>query len=787
MSLRIRLLVLISVLAALSAVTAASASPGVAAADEGASVAAQVSGAVTARGKPYVPVYRPELEIKRAAGPIVVDAELDDAGWRGAAVADNFAEHNPGDQTQPEVDTEVLITYDEKNLYVAWICYDDPAEVRANLCQRDEMFSGDYVILALDTFGENALAYEIAANPLGIQGDLLFSIGAGEDGSYDMIFESEGKITPYGYVVEMAIPFAEMRFPEVDVQEWRVDFWRNRPRDSRYQYSWAAYDRQESCWPCKWGTVRGAAGIEGGSGLDLLPSAIFHQSGSRSDAGEWTNHPVRLNPFGEKRNLDLGLGISYDISSEYTAEATINPDFSQVESDAAQIDINSTFALFYPERRPFFQEGSDLFDSFFNAVYTRSINDPIAAAKFTGRKGKSSIAVLSARDDHSVIILPFEESSEFVLNGESTSNILRARREFGEQTFLGVVATDRRFDGGGSGTLGGLDGKLRLTQNDAVEGQVLFSHTREVDNIGLTPDWDGSETFDGGKYTSRLDGESFDGHALYTSYERNTSNFAFDLDYWEKSPTFRADAGFEPDNNYRRTNFYTQYSFRFADESGLLERITPSSDGGMKWNFDGTRKDEWVNAHLEIALRQAQTGFHAKYMASSELFHGIQFNDIWLAHICGNSTPSKRLSLGGNYDYGHRIARYDEVMGQEISWSFWFDLRPTDQIILSNSYRRVSSDHLDTDERLFEDYINRTEIGYQASRELSLRLIMQYRDSRKSWEADPLLTYRFNALSTFYLGSTRDYQDLAPQENGVEGWRLTSRQYFVKLQYLFGV
>ena len=244
MSFGYRLTVLSCLIVVLLIGTFASAASVVAAADDGSSVAARISGTTTARGKPYVPVYHPELEIKRAPGKIVIDANLDDAGWRGAAVADNFAEHNPGDQTRPDVDTEVLVTYDEDNLYVAWICYDDPDEVRATLCQRDQIFGDDYVILALDTYGENALAYEIAANPIGIQGDLLFSIGSGEDGSYDLIFESEGKITPYGYVVEMAVPFSELRFPQVEEQVWRVEFWRNRQRATRYQYSWAAYVRQ---------------------------------------------------------------------------------------------------------------------------------------------------------------------------------------------------------------------------------------------------------------------------------------------------------------------------------------------------------------------------------------------------------------------------------------------------------------------------------------------------------------------------------------------------------------
>lgn len=761
--------------------------PASSSADDGSSVAARVTGRAIDRQRDYVPDYGPELNIQPAAGPIVVDAELDDAGWRGAAVADNFAEHNPGDQTRPEVDTEVLITYDASNLYVAWICYDDPTEVRATMCGRDEIFQEDYVILALDTFGENAVAYEIAANPLGVQGDLLFSISNGEDISYEMIFESEGRITEYGWVVEMAIPFAEIRFPQNEVQKWRVDFWRNRPRDSRFQYSWSAYDRGESCWPCKWGTVHGARDITGGSGLELLPSLVFHQSGERDEDGVWENRPLQWSPFTDDNNLDLGLGLSYDISSEITAEATLNPDFSQVESDAAQLDVNSTFALFYPERRPFFQEGSDLFNTYFNAVYTRSINDPTAAAKMTGRKGRTSIAALSAWDDHSVIILPFEESSEYVLNGESLTNIVRVRHDFGEQTYLGAVATDRRFRGGGSGTLAGLDGKLRLSPNDALEAQVLVSATREVNNLDLTPDWDGSETFDDGSYTRRLDGESFHGHAYYLSYERDTRNFYLDLDYWEYAPTFRAEAGFEPSNNSRRTHAVTAYNFRFEDEESLLEYMQPSLDGGLKWNFDGTRKDEWANLSLEWRLRKYQTSFHARGMLSRELYRDIQFDDIWVAHICGNTTPSKKLRLGGNYNYGHRIARHDKVMGQETQWGVWFQYRPTDGILISNSLDHISSDHLDTGERLFADTISRTTVRYQASRELSFRLVLQYRDHSRIWEADPLITYKLNPLSTLYVGSTRDYRDLNQAEDGLDGWRLTSRQYFLKMQYLFRI
>jgi len=176
----------------------------------------------------HTPVYHPQIQISRITGPIEIDGKLGDAGWQGAARASNFAEHNPGDQTRPDVETEVIIGYDDDNLYVAWICYDDPREVRASFCERDNIFSDDYVILCIDTYGDATLAYEIASNPYGIPGDMLFSSSNGEDISYDMIFESAGEINETGWVVEMAVPFARMRFPGNEQQEWRVDFWRNR-------------------------------------------------------------------------------------------------------------------------------------------------------------------------------------------------------------------------------------------------------------------------------------------------------------------------------------------------------------------------------------------------------------------------------------------------------------------------------------------------------------------------------------------------------------------------------
>jgi hypothetical protein len=723
----------------------------------------------------FVPVYNPEMQIFRAVGPIEVDGQLGDAGWARAATVGNFAEHSPGDQTKPEVDTEVLVAYDDDHLYLAWICYDDPRAVRASFCERDEIFSDDYVILCLDTYGESSHAYEIAANPYGIPGDLLFSSANGEDISYDMIFESAGRINHDGWVVEMAIPFTSIRFPKQQEQVWRMDFWRNRPREYRYQYSWAAYDRDEDCWPCQWGTVKGVSGVTSGAGLEMLPSVVAHQSGAVRDDGHFTS---------DKIDGDVGLGVAYHFSSELRAEAAINPDFSQVESDVAQIDVNTTFALFYPERRPFFQEGSDLFETYFNAVYTRSINDPLAAGKVTWRRGANRVAVLSARDEHSVIILPFEESSQFIENGTSTSNILRARHDFGNQSHIGMIATDRRFESGGSGSLLGVDGRIRLSSKDAFRFQFLGTHTEEVFAPSLADSAFNVTPFDGHRYTAGLDGETFYGHGAYAGLNRSARSYWLGADYWERSPTFRADNGFEPSNSIRQGGASVGGIVRF-ENSKLLENINGDVNVAQKYNFDHIKKDEWVNASMQLKLRTAQTSIHPSYMRSNELFGGIQFNDIWQTHICTSMQPRGALQYGGYYNHGHRIARYQLVMGKEIAYGLWADLRPIDRLLLSFSYDYTNSDDLITGDNLFSQAVFRSRLALQVSRELSARLILQYNDRYNSWDVDPLITYRINPFSIFYIGSTNDFRDLNPLDDGRNGWTLTSRQYYLKLQWLF--
>lgn len=723
---------------------------------------------------PWQPTFLPELTIERASGPIQIDGRLDDAGWQQAATVGHFAEHQPGDQVEPPFATQVFVTYDEHNLYVAFLCQDDdPSQIRASFCRRDQIFSDDNVCVIIDTFGDATQAYEFNVNPYGIQGDLLYAAGRGEDSSYDTIFHTAARITSTGWQCEYAIPFSSLRFPDTPTQSWRVDFWRNHPRDVRTQASWAAYDRDEQCWACQWGTVNGIEDVSPGSSLDVIPAFVASQAGERTTDGDFENDDV---------TGEVSLTARYDLSSDLSAEATLNPDFSQVESDADQVDVNSNFALFYSEKRPFFQEGSDLWNTWFNAIYTRQINDPTVAGKFLGRSGNTNYGLLAAHDQHSAIILPFEERSWIVENGESWNTLARVRTDIGEQTHVGVVATDRRYEHGGSGSLVGVDTRLRLNRNYQLELQYLHSFTHEPDDTSLTSGINGL-TFDDGAHTADFDGESFDGQALYASLERNGRNWSFDVDYWDRSATFRAENGFEGRNSYRRAFVTTDYTWR-TDNSRILRYLQPIVSAERSWNMADETKDENINVHLTASFRWAQALIHAKYITSAERYQGDDYEGLYYWHICANAKPADLIHVGGSANYGRQVVYDAREFGMQEDYNLWADIKPMDRLLIESRITWARSKHPDTDEVFFDDHIWRTKVGLQLTRELSLRLITQYNGFRERWEADPLLQYQINPLSIFYVGSTRDYHLITPSGQSEDSWRLTDRQYFLKLQYL---
>ena len=723
----------------------------------------------------FTPNVRPTYNVSRLAGEIEIDGKLDDSGWRDLPRAANFAEQFPNNGDKAPVETEVMLTYDDDNLYIAFICDDpDASSIRSSWSDRDRIWSDDYMGIIFDTYGDGIWAYEIFTNPLGLQGDGMQVTSGGEDMGFDIIFESRGMITDSGSQIEIALPFASLRFPDKPEQEWKATFWRTRPRESRATSSWAFVDNNSNCWICDFGILTGIRNIKPGKNIELLPSVIGFQAAEIRD-------PENRRSGLDNKKLDgeASLGMRYSITSSLSAEATVNPDFNQVESDAAQIDVNETFALFYPEKRPFFQEGGDLFGTRINAVYTRSINNPLVAAKLIGRMGKSSIAYLGAYDKDSPIILPFEEQSGFIDAGESYSNIARFKQAFGGSSTLGALLTDRRLKKEGGNTVLGIDVDLPFRQKYRFVTQVLGSYTAEPVDSSMTADI-GQVDFDGGRYTVAYDGESFGGHAVSAGFSRETRRWYVGLNYLEKSPTFRADNGFNTKNDTRQINFSN--TLNFFPGSKIFDRIQPGIEAGRVWNSSGQYRDGWIVPFLFCQLK-GQTNIYIGYTNTRENFRGEKLGTMNRFACEVSSSFSEPIQAGAEFEIGPRVARNEEppVLGDGVDYAIWVDIKPMSRMKVEQVYEFSTLQRQDNNEELFRGFIYRARINYQFTREMFLRLILQYDDFDKNIDIDPLLSYKLNPFSIFYIGSTHSYRDI----DNSDRFSPTSRQFFAKFQYLF--
>jgi len=727
----------------------------------------------------FRPNIQPSHTLAKATGVINIDGQLDDDGWDKILPLGNFSEIVPNDMTRPPVRLKAKMTYDQDYLYVAIVVYDDPELIRANLSDRDEIWQDDYAGVVLDPNRDGQGLYFIASNPLGIQGDIFITLND-EDEGFDLFYQSSGQITDDGYQVEFAIPFKSLRFPNVDVQAWGASLWVTRPRESRSQYSWAAISQDNPCMSCQLGEVRGIKGVKSGRNLEILPSLTGGGVGSLQDPN------IPTSGFDQERiTVDPSLNVKYGITSDLTADVTVNPDFSQIEADEAQIDVNSTFALFFAERRPFFQEGSGLFNTEIQTVYTRSINDPIAAAKLTGRFGPVDVAYIGARDNHSPLLLPFEEQSRLVQGGHSFSNILRVIQNFDNDSFIGALVTDRRLDEGGSGSTFSVDASARFLQKYRISGQMVYSHHHEpVDND--IDDQIGELYFGRQNYTGFLDGESFSGYATSVELDRDARYWSFSAGYEAISPTFRADNGFVRQNNNRRVFLWQGITMYPEKVIPFLERVRPNMVLGNNWNFDGLQKRFFFRPSVNFQFKQ-QTNLRVNWWYRDEYFSGEQFNAMTGFSGDISSNFSRAINVGLNISIGESIARFldEPEIGNSLEVNAWGTLRPTNRMSIRPqfSYSRLSDQQ--TNEEFFSGYIVRTRVKYQFTRHLFLRTVAQYSDFTKTLEIDPLLTYQLNAFTAMHIGSTHDLDQFDSTESLHKYFRQSHRQIFFKFQYFF--
>jgi hypothetical protein len=718
---------------------------------------------------------------------ISIDGKLSEFEWKNATKFTNFSQVEPGDNVKPSVETDAYLFYNDYGLYVAFICHEtDIKSLRKTFTERDKAFQDDWVGIFLDTYFEGKQAYELIVNPYGIQSDLMWSATGGEDENYDIVWKSAAKIYKDKWIAEIEIPFKSIRFPDKNEQSWNFHLFRNRPREVREQISWTPISRDDPSLYTNPGKLTGIKGIKGGNNVEVLPYVLGSQSGHISDYGnadsEFDN---------EKVKGEVGVNVKYGITSNLTADATVNPDFSQIESDAAQVDVNNTYALFYPEKRPFFIEGSNIFLSKMRNIYTRSINNPLFAAKLTGKVGKLEVGFISAYDQKSPFIIPFTEYSDYLATDrKSLSNILRLKYSVSnDDSYLGLIFTDREvnketnkfLDIDGYNRVAGFDGSLRFWDQYQFTFQWSRFFSREIN----LPEYQNGSRFDNDKYTSALDGEYFAGNGMVVNLNRRSRNWNFDFGYDDISPVGRRDNGFITNNDIRRLETWQGYTL--YPEGKVVDRIEPSGYGMLRHTYNGIIMEQFAQAQLWMRLINQINFTGSFFLVNNERFGGKFLEGVRRFTLNLNANSFDWLTGGFYVSIGKAIVRDVENprVGHVNDVELWGMVKPVDRVTLDNSWVYYELSEYYGGPKIYTGYIFRNKTNVQVTQSLSARIIFQFDSFNKQFYVDPLISFKLNPFTTFYLGSSSGFTDLETMEPGKSKYVLSEKQYYLKLQYLW--
>lgn len=493
------------------------------------------------------------LQIAPASSPIDVDGSLGEAAWEDATVLSTWFETNPGDNLAARVENLGFLTYDDGFLYAGFRFADpDPARIRAPLADRDNVPSyTDYGGIILDATNDGSTAQMFLVNPRGIQYDAISSDVSGEDSSPDFHWEAAARVTEDGWELEMRIPFSSLRYEDAEAPAWRVMAYRNWPREFRYQMFSVPLPRDVSCFVCNAEELVGFERLPSGGSLVVAP---YVAGTVRQSATDGPGSALETDdPDG-----DPGLDLKWTPNARTVLDATVNPDFSQIESDVPQIAANERFALFFPEKRPFFLEGIDLFSTPLQAVYTRSFTSPRWGARATGQAGsKGEYTVLVGEDRAGgSSILPGPTGSDFADRDFDSAVFAGRYRHLLGRSFWSVLGTAREIDGGGHNRVVGPDFQWRPNDIDWITGQFLWSDSTTPDRPDLADEWDG---------------RSLRGHAAELTWWRGTGVWDFYYLGRDVHEDFRADNGFIPQVGYRRSRGEVGRTFRF--EEGFVHRL----------------------------------------------------------------------------------------------------------------------------------------------------------------------------------------------------------------------
>jgi hypothetical protein len=718
----------------------------------------------------------PTIRVPRVSRPPKIEDFLTGTPREAEVVVTEFWQMEPGDGTPVSQPTTAYLSYDEKNLYVVFVCKDDPSLIRARKAKRKDIQTDDRVTINIDTFNDHLRCYFFDANPYGIQMDGTTTQGQGDDFSFETLWYTEGRLTKDGYVVLERIPFKSLRFPHQEKQTWGIVLGRFINRNNEWSLWPYVTRRKFPVWIGQFGHMEGLEGISPGRNVQLIPYGLFSRA-RFLETPTWAEPRTRTQSEGR-----IGLDAKVVLRGEFAVDMTVNPDFSQVESDEPQVTVNQRYEVFFPEKRPFFLENAAYFNTPQSLFFSRRIADPEFGVRVTGHSGRWAVGGLAV-DDRA----PGKQvAPDDPLAGQRAMNgLFRLQRELGREAYIGVLAATRRLPSS-SNQVASLDARIPFRNNWVVSAQAVSSATENPDHTRQA------------------------GPAYYAALSRAGRNLQYSSIYTDRSPGFRADLGFIPRVDIRQLEH--SFDYRWRPEGSKVVSYGPGFIVSHNWNRAGQMQDWEARATFNLELPKV-TQFHVSRLQSFELYRGIGFrkslNRVWLS-----TEWWKRLALTADFSRGAGVNYYPgpglvPFKAEATNGSLGVTVRPRPHIRVEQTYlySRLATGEAQLGflpgSSVFNNHIVRSKVNYQFTRELSLRGILDYSavlpnpalvslDPKKRLAYDVLLTYLLHPGTALYIGATDAYENLyfdpmvSPALGRTTSPSLsTARQVFVKFSYLF--
>jgi Domain of unknown function (DUF5916)/Carbohydrate family 9 binding domain-like len=688
--------------------------------------------------------------INRSEKPtITIDGILREKEWAGATLMQLSYEVSPAENIPPKVQTECYLTYDETHLYAGCVAHDpNPNAIRAYYSDRDNASNDDQVGLVIDPFNDERRAFKFFVNALGVQMDQFRDeVRKNEDSTWDTIWDSKGQITRDGFMVEMAIPFRSIRFESSShEQTWGFDFVRIYPRDKKYVIALSPRNRNIDCYLCQIAKAVGFSGISPGRNVEFDPTFTASRREQRVD--------LVNDDFNEETEADAGLSMIWGITPNWTFNAAFNPDFSNVEADVAQLNVNRQFALFFPEKRPFFLEGADIYETQLNAIFTRNIADPLFGAKFTGKSGRNAVGFLASYDEITNFLIPgSQRSRSFSLNDRTTDAIFRYRLDVGRKSSLGVLATDREGTGYYN-RLAGVDGVFQVSSSNSIRFQALGSQTDYPDIVSA-------------QFSQSI--EAITGYALNIAFNHSSRNWSFFARHQNIDPEFRADLGFIPRVNMKLYAGGLGYTV-VPKPNSWYSFISILGNGNYITDQEGNFLGRIWNGSFQFG-GPLQSTFALDSGVKQDLFSGIIFDQFYVDTTFSIS-PSKNTFFYIFGNFGDEIDFVNIRKGNVIRLLPLIQLRAGRHFTIdfSHSYEDFRID----EENLYTANLPQVKIVYQFDSRTFVRLITQYsivdrnvalytipvEPKTKTLFNQFLFSYKVNPRTVLFLGYSDNHLEI---------------------------